>query len=322
MVVIAIIAVLISILLPSLAAIRVQVKVAATKATISVIETGIQAFQTDSRCGGSLPPSAPPYGSKWMVYSPYRLDNKLMKIDGASFLLWALAGADLLGTPGFQDLDGDGNWYNNTGNICSTTTLQMYCLDSSGKPSYVRSGPFIDTAKVNVTPVYNPSDAVKLFVVPAAKVNKNIEFPCFLDSFDQPILYYRAAPNKPYMADTFTNINAVSEGTYNLFDYVLVTGVQGTSQGLNFGAGLMPNGTYHYLATLGGVKTTPDEALDWLRNTSIPQIEKRSFAYTIWNPNVVATPRPYNENSYILLSAGHDGIFGTPDDIANFEVNK
>jgi len=196
MVVIAIIAVLISILLPSLAAIRVQVKVAATKATISVIETGIQAFQTDSRCGGSLPPSAPPYGSKWMVYSPYRLDNKLMKIDGASFLLWALAGADLLGTPGFQDLDGDGNWYNNTGNICSTTTLQMYCLDSSGKPSYVRSGPFIDTAKVNVTPVYNPSDAVKLFVVPAAKVNKNIEFPCFLDSFDQPILYYRAAPKK------------------------------------------------------------------------------------------------------------------------------
>lgn len=45
----------------------------------------------------------------------------------------------------------------------------------------------------------------------------------------------------------------------------------------------------------------------------------RLFYDTITNPKFVSQPRPYNMNSYILISAGSDGIYGTKDDIYNFE---
>ncbi len=44
------------------------------------------------------------------------------------------------------------------------------------------------------------------------------------------------------------------------------------------------------------------------------------FYKTIKNPNITAQPRPYNMTSYILMSAGWDGIFGTTDDIYNFQA--
>ena len=30
-------------------------------------------------------------------------------------------------------------------------------------------------------------------------------------------------------------------------------------------------------------------------------------------------PRPYRADSYILISAGYDGLYGTRDDICNFD---
>lgn len=38
----------------------------------------------------------------------------------------------------------------------------------------------------------------------------------------------------------------------------------------------------------------------------------------IQNPKVAARPWPYKSDSFILISAGADGIYGTPDDIRNF----
>ena len=42
------------------------------------------------------------------------------------------------------------------------------------------------------------------------------------------------------------------------------------------------------------------------------------FYDTITNSKITTQVRPYNQTSYILISAGFDGIFGTPDDIFNF----
>jgi prepilin-type N-terminal cleavage/methylation domain-containing protein len=36
------------------------------------------------------------------------------------------------------------------------------------------------------------------------------------------------------------------------------------------------------------------------------------------NPNITSPPRPYNDQSFILQSAGPDGLYGTPDDVFNF----
>ncbi|MCK4960318.1 MAG: hypothetical protein KAT00_12980, partial [Planctomycetes bacterium] len=39
------------------------------------------------------------------------------------------------------------------------------------------------------------------------------------------------------------------------------------------------------------------------------------------NPNFMNPPRPYRSESYILISAGFDGLYGTADDVFNFDKN-
>jgi prepilin-type N-terminal cleavage/methylation domain-containing protein len=45
---------------------------------------------------------------------------------------------------------------------------------------------------------------------------------------------------------------------------------------------------------------------------------RRIFYDAITNSKITTQVRPYNQTSYILISAGFDGVFGTPDDIYNF----
>ncbi|MBL7106566.1 MAG: type II secretion system protein [Phycisphaerae bacterium] len=42
------------------------------------------------------------------------------------------------------------------------------------------------------------------------------------------------------------------------------------------------------------------------------------FYNQIWNDNISNIDRPYRSDSYILMSAGFDGLYGTKDDIFNF----
>jgi hypothetical protein len=42
------------------------------------------------------------------------------------------------------------------------------------------------------------------------------------------------------------------------------------------------------------------------------------FYNYITDPKITARPWPYRPDSYILISAGADGFYGTPDDIRNF----
>jgi len=43
------------------------------------------------------------------------------------------------------------------------------------------------------------------------------------------------------------------------------------------------------------------------------------FYESTWNEKVSAITRPYRADSFILISAGFDGEYGTPDDVFNFE---
>lgn len=40
------------------------------------------------------------------------------------------------------------------------------------------------------------------------------------------------------------------------------------------------------------------------------------------NPNFTSPVRPYRSESFILMSAGKDGLYGTPDDVFNFDKGK
>jgi len=43
------------------------------------------------------------------------------------------------------------------------------------------------------------------------------------------------------------------------------------------------------------------------------------FYTAIQNPKISSPPKPYNPDTYILMSAGPDGLYGTRDDVFNFE---
>jgi len=46
------------------------------------------------------------------------------------------------------------------------------------------------------------------------------------------------------------------------------------------------------------------------------------FYSRIRNPNFTSPDRPYRSESFILQSAGYDGLFGTADDVYNFDEGK
>jgi type II secretory pathway pseudopilin PulG len=43
------------------------------------------------------------------------------------------------------------------------------------------------------------------------------------------------------------------------------------------------------------------------------------FYWNTWNDQVTTTRRPFRSDTYILISAGNDGEYGTADDICNFD---
>lgn len=50
-----------------------------------------------------------------------------------------------------------------------------------------------------------------------------------------------------------------------------------------------------------------------------PLADRKRFYLNTRNDKVGSTSRPYRADSYILISAGFDGLYGTSDDIGNFE---
>jgi type II secretory pathway pseudopilin PulG len=110
-----------------------------------------------------------------------------------------------------------------------------------------------------------------------------------------PILYYKAnARNKSFeIAPATPALNI-----YNHYDNIDLLRLQ---------VPWMP-GTYHPMGLAG--QPTPLGATV----TADPFV----FYRAILNEKI-AVPRPFNADSYILISAGFDGLYGTKDDVFNFE---
>ncbi len=105
-----------------------------------------------------------------------------------------------------------------------------------------------------------------------------------------PILYYRA--NTANSMHDLTN-PANPENIYNYMDnqQLLMLGMPWNPP---------PSGSPHRLAVENGEMGT-------------------RFYMNTKNDKVTTASIPYRENTYILISAGYDGEYGTPDDICNFD---
>ena len=67
---------------------------------------------------------------------------------------------------------------------------------------------------------------------------------------------------------------------------------------------------------------TVEHRYDQTQNETVngePRDGLQFFYHKITNPGVDASEKPYNHNTFILMSAGPDGVFGTKDDVTNFD---
>ncbi len=332
LVVISIIALLISILIPATSLIRNRARATQTAALFSGLQSGLESYRAEQYLGGTYPPSATDQG---VIKDRSKMANPLSKeegdritVAGAHLLLDAMLGADLLGTPGFRDIDRDGFWWNDQ----SKAPGKAYEL---GEPGAVNElDPLVsryggagyvseDTKSRNVSTLEELKENAAIRVLPENTDSK--EQRLFIDPWGRPILYYRANPSGKRIIASEEHPNGVFWQEDNGVITGSVDGARGDMQAVEF-VFTKPGEAKHEIESAASPPPAPDintdNGLDKLQlidpTQADPAYYNHSLARFIFNPAIKSRREPYNKDSYLLISAGLDGRYGTHDDIVNW----
>jgi prepilin-type N-terminal cleavage/methylation domain-containing protein len=335
LVVITIIALLIGMLLPAVSAVHRTAKNTATKAVFGAMETGLESFRGEGRLGQGYPPSE----SDWvmngvpnlMVKSPYVTSGTTnVTISGAGLLVWAMAGADLLGTPGFKVFRTSGSpvstmWSQDTDITYNSTTPSLsgaYAVypesDSQGRggqPVQQRTAPFVALDKMrmtkNIAPLGNkPNFAIDAEQATMGDAAPKRDYPMFLDAFGFPILYFRADPAGTQLADQYV-ATGNARGIYHWIDNAQLFAM--TTVPTPAGSG---DPRLHLADGSGQHRLEWGTTGPYDPNTNPPP--SGTFQGFIYDAKVKAKLSPRRADSYLLISPGADGVYGTGDDVTNF----
>ena len=282
LIVLGIIALLVGLLVPSLSAVKKMAKETKQKAQFATIELALAAFKNDY---GDYPPS-----NGWDYTSNASLDYC-----GAQRLAEALLGWDLMGfhpnsawrADGLDSQDGPETY----------DPAQTRDINGDGIPDTFdeRKGPYLELASAEAFRTGGPEG---LF-------------------FDSGALH----PDRFVLCDVFSRkrIVVVNQVTGDTTRYKAGTPI------LYFRANTLSKylgdpevgsiyrvGDNRELMGLGSV----EEKLQDVRQHPLFS----NFLQDIMDPkrSMPNRPWPYRPDSYILISAGADGLYGTPDDITNF----
>jgi type II secretory pathway pseudopilin PulG len=294
--VITIIAILVGLLLPAISKVKTMVKETQQKAQLNTIALGIMAFKNDF---GYYPPSS-------------RLDPQNVPYCGAQKLAEAMLGQDLLGFHSKSVFRRDG---------LSDTTPPVDLYPAILNPSVVladkqnleeRKGPYLDEGNKYAFTLSQLKYKNNLGpLMPVASGGDNGQRYVLCDVFTvysvaitdrtgkvtrynagTPILYYRANTT----SKIFDN-GSVRDRIYNCQDNLDLIRL-----------GKVRSGKQHTLYTDDGQNGI--QGL-WFYDPRYKIVDpKTSTANMDW---------PYRPDSYLLISAGADGEYGTRDDITNFE---
>jgi len=296
--VMAIIVVLIGILTPALSAARNRATKTAIRAQINAMDVGLESFSTDE--GNEFPASNavlwaddPDNPDPWMVAWEVR---GAVNLQGAHILVDALVGRDFLGydprAPQVGPSGTPGTGYNRW------------------DPANDRREPYIPVDGVGITSLSEPpEDSAGIIPGDTQPQIDGIDCRVFRDKFGWPILYYRASPttnqNTPIMQGPLSNPN-YGNGVYDGKDNELFT---------SYGAGnphKIDEANLDYTLEMD-VELLSNNFADFIRSF-------RASTYDQTNPILIDFARPVKSDRFIILSAGKDGIYGTLDDVANFDV--
>jgi len=184
----------------------------------------------------------------------------------------------------------------------------LYALDGNGAPAHPRSGPYIESGKVKLSANSGAVGSGK-FVIDAETGALGTEYrrnyPMYLDAFGYPVLYWRADPAGKRIADDIPGQTGNDRGVYHWSDNAALVSREAV---------------YPEVLVLSGAGS--EHKLEW-GNLGTPQNPPAlgTFPRYIRNESVQAKIWPHREDSYLLVSPGADGLYGTSDDIANFEHN-
>jgi prepilin-type N-terminal cleavage/methylation domain-containing protein len=305
LVVIAIITALIAILMPALRSAREQARRLSTLNTLKVIGDGLEFFRGENEQEfQGYPPSA---------VAEDETEPGSQVIFGAQWLVRHLMGKDLLGYRPAHLVPPPAD-----GPAPVSPYAQEGWYDHVARS---RMGPYVDPSNI---PLSKPADLPgKPDLSTLAEVDAlTLEQRVILDAFGYPILYYRADPHQAARSNAnIARYSRTSEqpGIYTFEDNALFTGMRLDTGGSgdyppwNFALATAP----HLIANFGPEELTPDRVAA-SRDTFVYYIlDKNAFGASAAGDDQ-RTITPYRRESYMLISPGADGRYGTPDDVNNF----
>ena len=282
MVVLLVTGILMGLLLPALTMVKNTTLKVRQKAQFHTIAVGLEGFRADM---GDYPPS----------YAPYPVDPAQPEVYdyyGAQRLAEALIGQDGFGfspksefrTDGLYDSNGDG-----------TADAQAYdAADEANRKS--RKGPYVELEQANAVQlnayrvngayIYNFTGTNALDNYVFADMFRIVKDLRTSKLIGMPNLYYRANTSNynhtPSTTEADTNIYRMedNEGIYSNPD---------------------------------GWHPQQNDRTWWYDKTANPAFPPPT------PPDVTPYRRPYRAESFLLQSAGPDGLYGTEDDIFNFD---
>jgi type II secretory pathway pseudopilin PulG len=277
--VLSIIIILIAMLVPSLNAVRRFAKVVTQKGQFHDISKGLEMFRID-------------FGDAYPDSSWHDLDDD--HYCGAMKLCEAMIGQDGLGfhpdslfDDMGQDADGNDLYFNRTAISSKTNPTPAERANLQTRKVKYMEGSELQIAYMGeLYPDPTPFDANCAVICDVFKRSdlRNREG----QKLGMPVLYYRADSTKL----THSSDPAIIADGTNIYDYF------DNDELVGIDIQWLAAGSHHPLFSNGA-----DPVL-FYKNTR--------------NKDVATMDKPYNQNSFILLSAGWDGLYGTRDDIYNF----
>jgi len=285
----AIIAVMIGLLIPAISKIQDTAHTVKQKAQFGAIEIALEAFNADT---GDYPQSS------YTSFSGNPADGYC----GAQKLAEAIVGMDGFGfhpksqwrSDGMADFDGDGT-FELIYDVVNGVKSGAVTLQTPNDNLKARKGPYLELEKANavkVNSLYNANPDININTFVLADMFGNVKNKATGKKTGMPILYFRADTGKTlhYPTPMPTLIIHTPNSIYNPMD----------------------NGA------IFSNKAPWDTSMShpmWTTGVKI-------FYDRIRNPNFTAPDRPYRATSFILLSAGSDGVYGSADDVYNIDENE